>query len=141
MSSQVLNGFRVLALVAEFGNAEVTSPIVFRRLDADEPFGILCRHTSEKQCINNAEDGYICRNPKGRGQNCDRGKPWVLAQHARAVPQVLPQRFHKRFPSGGVDNFLRDLYVPSFQTRRSKRILAAHPLPNLFFGGHLQEAA
>src|SRR6266480_602423 len=141
MRSQVVNGFQVLSYVREFGNAEVTSPIVFRRQDSDEPFGVLCGYTSEKQGVNNAEDGHIGRNPESRCQHRDDGESWRFAQNARCEAQILPTRRHKRFPAGRTDNFLCNFETPPLQADGAKRILAAHPMLHLFLSCHFEEVA
>jgi hypothetical protein len=67
-------------------------------------------------------------------------KPGFLASTRRPNRKSAPPHLQKRFPTGRADYFLRTFEASSLETH-SKRILAAHTLPNPVCGCHLEEAA
>ena len=83
------------------------------------------------------EDSSVGPYSQCQRQHSNSGKGGRLAEHAYGEAQILPERLNKALPAGRADDFLRNFEAPPLQAYSAKRILAAHPLLDLFFGGHL----
>src|SRR5262249_19775101 len=63
------------------------------------------------------EDRRVGANPERERHDNDRREAWTLPQHARAVPDVLPERIHPQSLSKTVDDD-RTVTVASAASRR-----------------------
>jgi hypothetical protein len=95
---------------------------------------------TKDKSIHYTEDCGIRTNAQRQSEHGDGGETWALADHAGGEAHILATGFYEGFPVGGADDFFRNFGASPLQTHSSNRILAAHTLPQLFFGCHLQEA-
>jgi len=106
----------------------------------DQRCGIVRWHAVKHKGVQQAEDGGVRADAEGQWNHSNSGKSGISAQRTQAEAHILPEGFHKRFPAGGADDFLRSFQVAAFQAHGPKRLLTAHPLVHLFFDSYPPEA-
>jgi hypothetical protein len=116
--------------VSDFREGELDQRVAARQVFLprdDEPLLFGERKGTQQDRVQNTEDGGASADAEGQRQHGDRREAQVLAQRARAVPQVLPQVFERPDASHVPALLTHALHAAEVNERDATRLLGAHP--------------
>jgi hypothetical protein len=71
------------------------------------------RKVTKQNGVHDAEDRGVSTDAKGEGEHRDEREAGAFAQHAGGEAEILPRRFHSRFPAARANDFLADFEASS----------------------------
>src|SRR5947209_8141588 len=106
--------------------------------EGDQPVGLGQGQRAQQYRIDHAEDRRARPDTQPERQPRDGGKDGILAQHPRAVAQVLPEVFEEPYPPGVTAILSRLLNTAEITQRRQARLFRAHARADVYLDLALQ---
>ena len=92
----------------------------------DELTGRGVRQWLEENGVHDAEDGGVCADAEGEGENRNRGEAGIFAHHAQGVSRVGDESFEPEAAALLAAIFLHAFHCAELQRRLASRFLGRH---------------
>ena len=115
--------------------------LAIHALESDQTAGFARGDGPEQELIHEAEDRNVDPDAEREGYDRHRGEPGIPLELAQPVANVLPERFHYRFPADTSNLFFHRVHAAHFDPRGAQSLLLAHPRAHLLLHGGVQVAA